>query len=271
MNPGVFNKYVSLIQLDVSIDDVGGVIEGYSHAAFVWGRKLSKDGREFIAAQARIAEAAEVFRIYFRSDVSETWRVNLDGVIYEIAAPPIDVEMGTMRRFQDLILTSVPKSEVTNPISNIWSIPLHTGDVGKTVTFPVPFASIPASVDVQLVTPDGAGSFDLTVTNITATGFDVEFSAEVPSEGYSLSVSAFQYATTFIIDLVEGEFENDVVFDVAFPRVPRGLKATLLPPVDGYHFTNALIANSLTASGFTLQYGATVPGPGYRAQIKVSL
>lgn len=271
MNPGVFNKYVSLLQLDVSIDDVGGVIEGYSHAAFVWGRKLPKDGREFIAAQTRIGEAAEVFRIYFRSDVSETWRVNLDGVIYEVAAPPVDVDLGTMRRFQDLILTSVPKSEVMNPVSNIWSIPLHTGDVGKTVKFPVPFASIPASLDVQLVTPAGAGSFDLTVSNITATGFDVEFSASVPSEGYSLSVSAFQYATVLLIDLVEGESENDVVFGVAFPRPPRGLKATLLPPDGGYQFTNALVANSLTANGFTLEYGALVPGPGYRAQIKVSL
>jgi SPP1 family predicted phage head-tail adaptor len=267
MNAGTLDRRLTLLQWDTSINAIGGVIESWSFYRYSWGRWLPTSGKEFIAAQTRIAELDGVLRMRYRTDIPTTWRILCDGDVYEV----ISVQTVGRRDAIDIMLKSVPDTETLAPISNIWSIPLLVGDTSKTVKFPVPFASVPQSLDVQLVVPTGEGSFTVTVENLTATGFDAVFSAEVPAAGYSLSVMAFQYATTFIIDLVEGTSDIDVTFALAYPNAPRGLKATLLPPVDGYEFTTALVANGLTASGFNLEFGATVPGAGYRAQIKVSL
>ena len=126
---------------------------------------------------------------------------------------------------------------------------------------------------MQLLVPAGGETFEVLINpaNITAAGFVAEFGAAVPSGGYKLSVQAFQFVQTFTVELTDGAASQAVEFATAFPSVPRGLKATLLPPSDGYEFTAALVVKSLTAAGFSLEFGAIVPGPGYRALIQVSL
>lgn len=270
MNPGRLDKYVSLRRLDTTIDAIGGAVSSWTHVAFAWAEMLPQKGREFIAAQTRIAAAAGVLRIRWRADIAATWRISVEGVVYEVAAPPVVVGR---RSFLDLILTSVPASESMWPLSNVFEVSLKAGDVLKAVTFPAAFQTAPRGLYVQLLVPTGAGSFDVLINpaNITAAGFVAEFGAAVPSAGYKLSVQAFQFVQTFTVDLEDGAASQAVEFAAAFPSVPRGLKATLLPLSDGYEFTAALVVKSLTAAGFNLEFGALVPGPGYRALIQVSL
>jgi len=270
MNPGLLDRYVSLRRLDTTLDAIGGAVQSWTHSAYVWGRMLPGNGREFVAAQSRVAEAAGVMRIRYRSDIRETWRVFCEGVGYEVAAPPVEVGR---RSFLDLILKSAPPSDPQWPLSNVFEVSLKAGEALRAVTFPAAFQSAPRGLYVQLLVPAGGETFEVLINpaNITAAGFVAEFGAAVPSGGYKLSVQAFQFVQTFTVDLEEGAAAQAVTFSTAFPSVPRGLKATLLPPSDGYEFTTALVVKSLTDAGFSLEFGAVVPGPGYRALVQVSL
>ncbi|MBK8477789.1 MAG: phage head closure protein [Opitutaceae bacterium] len=80
MNPGTLDRWTSLRRLETTIDSIGGVVCGWTHVAFVWAQKLPEKGREFTAAQSRIAEAVGVLRIRYRSDVAATWRVFVRGL-----------------------------------------------------------------------------------------------------------------------------------------------------------------------------------------------
>lgn len=272
MNPGRLDKYVSLRRIDISLDAMGGVVESWTHVAFVWAQWLPTTGREFFAAQARISEATGVLRIRYRTDINETWRVVVEGCLYEVAAPPVEPATGCRRSLLDLVLKQARAAANQFPLSNVFSVPLAVGAIEKSITFPAAFDGIPQGMYVQLVVPTGLGSFDVTVHDVTEAGFIVDFGAAVPTDGYKLSVQAFRYEQTFTVDLIEGEASQSVEFASAFPSVPRGLKATLMPPLpDGYEFTTALVVKSLTASGFTLEFGAVVPGPNYKALIQVSL
>lgn len=270
MDPGLLDKYVSVRRLETTLDAIGGVVSGWSHVAFVFARWLPSTGREFIAAQTRIAEALGVLRIRYRTDIQETWRVVVDGIQYEVAAPPVQV--GDRRSFLDLVLKSARATSMAGPLSNIFDVSLPVGATEKSVLFPAMFDGVPQGLYVQLIVPAGQGSFTIAVRDLTAMGFTVDLGAAVPVAGYKLSVQAYRYQQTFMVDLVEGEASQPVVFATEYPSVPRGLKATLLPPLpDGYEFTTALVVKSLTAAGFTLEFGAIVPGPNYKALIQVSL
>lgn len=268
MNPGKLDRRVSLRQLELAIDAIGGFVSSWPHQSYVWAQWLPEMGREFISAQTRIAEAVGVLRIRYRADILATWRVVVDGVAYEVAAPPVQVGR---RSFLDLIIKSVPDTASLWPLSNVFDVDLVVGSVSKTVVYPAAFQSAPAGVYVQLVVPTGQASFPITVSDQTASGFTVDFGASVPTTGYKLSVQAFQYQMTYTEDLVEGTSQKAVVFSTEMPSVPRGLKVTLQSPVDGYEFTTALVVKSLTKTGFSLEYGAVVPGPGYKVLVQVSL
>lgn len=268
MNPGKLDHLVSLCRLDTTLDAIGGVISSWSFVASVWGEWLPSTGKEYIAAQARIAQAAGVLRIRWRSDIIETWRVLVAGVPYEVAAPPVPVGR---RSFLDLVLKSVPVADPSWPLVNVFDVSLAQGSVSKTITFPVAFQSPPQGLYVQLVVPTGQETFTIAVGAPTASGVTVDFGAAVPAPGYKLSVQAFQYQLTYLEPLVEGTSAKDITFASEYPSVPRGLKVTLVPPSDGYEFTTALVVKSLTAAGFRLEYGAVVPGPGYQVLIQLSL
>lgn len=268
MNPGQLDKLVSLRQWDTTLDAIGGVVSTWSHAAFVWAKWLPNAGREYISAQTRIAQAVGVLRIRYRADIQETWRVVVAGSPYEVAAPPIPVGR---RSFLDLVLQSVPASDPAWPLSNVFDTTLAVASVQKVITFPAAFQSAPQGLYIQLIVPTGQASFTIMVGSITAAGCVVDFGAAVPAAGYKLSVQAFQYQLTYLESIDDTTAFKEVVFATAFPTAPRGLKVTLMPPSDGYEFTTALVVKSLTAAGFRLEFGAAVPGPGYKVLVQISL
>ena len=268
MNPGKLDHLVSLCRLDTSLDSIGGVVPTWSFVSAVWGEWLPSTGREYIAAQARIAEADGVLRIRWRADIVETWRVLVAGGLYEVAAPPVPVGR---RSFLDLTLRSVRVAEAAAPLVNVFDVSLAQGTTSKDIVFPIAFQSAPQGLYVQLIVPTGQETFTISVGVPTANGVTVDFGAAVPASGYKLSVQAFQYQLTYLEPLVEGTAAKDIIFPSEFPSVPRGLKVTLVPPSDGYEFTTALVVKSLTTTGFRLEYGANVPGLGYQALIQLSL
>jgi len=67
----------------------------YTTYATVWGKKIELNGRETFVGGAKDAETAVRFEIRYRSDVVATDRVTLDGVVYELTAPP--AELGRRR------------------------------------------------------------------------------------------------------------------------------------------------------------------------------
>lgn len=85
--------------------------------------------------------------------------------------------------------------------------------------------------------------------------------------------AASQYTTaqSFLVDLIEGEDTHDVVFPSAFFSAPAGLFVQLLIPDDGFVFPADPVLPSLTGAGFTVQLGASVPGPGYKLSIQAAL
>jgi SPP1 family predicted phage head-tail adaptor len=269
MNAGTLDRRLTLLQWETSLDSIGGVIDSWAFYRYSWGRWLPTTGREFIAAQTRIAETAGVLRMRYRTDLPSTWRVICEGQTYEVAAP---VQSVGRKDAIDVILKLVPETENLSPASNIWTFNLVEGTSEVDVRFPIPFASIPQGLYVQLIVPNGGETFTLTSSAITADSFHLDFSAVVPGAGYKVSVQAFQNRMTYTEDLTEGQSTMDFTFSPAFPRAPRGLKVTLQPPYpDGYEFTTALEVNTLTANGFTLDLGAITPGPGYKVLIQASL
>jgi len=57
----------------------------------MWANARPLRGREFFAAAQVQSELTAVFTIRYRSDVTETMRVLWNGVPYDIASPPINV------------------------------------------------------------------------------------------------------------------------------------------------------------------------------------
>lgn len=76
----------------------------------------------------------------------------------------------------------------------------------------------------------------------------------------------------FTVDLIEGEATKAVTFPVSFGLLgaPPGLYVALLIPPDGYTFEVAVVEVTITATGFTVMFGAAIPGPGYSLSVIAS-
>lgn len=81
------------------------------------------------------------------------------------------------------------------------------------------------------------------------------------------------YATgqAFIIDLATDDDTKDIAFPNVFAQVPAGIMVQLLIPDGGFVFETAVVADSITAAGFTVDLSAAVPGDGYRLSIQAAL
>lgn len=88
-----------------------------------------------------------------------------------------------------------------------------------------------------------------------------------------ISASESQVATyqTFEVALAEGDIEKAITFPVAFTGTPRGIYCQLVMPANGYTFTIAVRDLTQTANGFTVDFGASVPGAGYSLSIQAAL
>lgn len=78
-------------------------------------------------------------------------------------------------------------------------------------------------------------------------------------------------AQAFEVDLAEGDINKVITYPVPFDSAPRSIYAQLVMPADGYTFTLAVLEPSRTVSGCTIEFGASVPGAGYKLSLLVTL
>lgn len=75
---------------------------------------------------------------------------------------------------------------------------------------------------------------------------------------------------SLVVDLTEGTDSQVIAYPVAFASLPSGIKNELLIPVGGSVFEVATVDLSRSTTGHTVNFGASVPGPGYKLSVIVT-
>ena len=81
---GALDRIANILSRSHSPNAYGEQIEIFSTLATVWAQKVELSGQEQVAAQQVSAEVMTIFRIRWRSDVTATCRLLVDGVTYGI-------------------------------------------------------------------------------------------------------------------------------------------------------------------------------------------
>lgn len=85
------DQRITIERKTVTRNSIGEEIDTWSTHATVWAEAHPTRGREFFAAGQMQARADVMFRILYRSDLTEEDRIVWRGERYEIVAPPVDV------------------------------------------------------------------------------------------------------------------------------------------------------------------------------------
>lgn len=190
-NPGMMDRRITLRFPVVTRDAIGGVLEGFANIDPIWAAWAPAVGKEWFGAESKQSDGYELFTIRYRADVTTTWRVFFQGIIYEVVGKP--VEYGR-RQYMDLPCRPLPDQTGGTVYATAQSfvIDLAEGDESKDVVFPTVFSGIPRGVFVQLLIPDDGFVFgaDPVAPSITAAGFTAALGAAVPGPGYRLSIQA---------------------------------------------------------------------------------
>ena len=86
LSAGRLNQRVDLFRPDTATiaTGTGAPLEDYVFAGTVWAEVVPSSGSESFAAQARIDQTLSRFRIRFRADVRQAWRLKWRGRSYDI-------------------------------------------------------------------------------------------------------------------------------------------------------------------------------------------
>lgn len=86
MRAGGLDRRVTLREPSAGTDTIGQPTETWADAATVWAEVREIKGREYFEAAQVQAERTVTFRIRYRSDVTEKWRIVWNGTEYDIRA-----------------------------------------------------------------------------------------------------------------------------------------------------------------------------------------
>lgn len=87
------NVSVALQSATITRGSAGSEVETWATYATVWGSVKSLRGDNYYAAQQQINEVTMELYIWYRSDVLAKHRAIINGVTYEISAPPENLNM----------------------------------------------------------------------------------------------------------------------------------------------------------------------------------
>lgn len=102
--PGQLDRRVLLQSRTDTADNLGQPIPTWATFATVWAAWSPTTGREQVGAAQLQSLQTGILRIRYRSDVDSTCRVVLDGVTFEIIAPPTEIGR---RAYLDLVLRAL--------------------------------------------------------------------------------------------------------------------------------------------------------------------
>lgn len=88
---GKRNQRITIERKTVTRNAIGEEVDTWATFDTVWAEAHPTRGREFFAAGQMQARADVMFRILYRSDLTEEDRVVWRSENYEIVAPPVDV------------------------------------------------------------------------------------------------------------------------------------------------------------------------------------
>lgn len=84
MNPGKYNKVITLQSKTSTTDAYGGPVDSWADVATVWARVQPIKGREMIAAQAAQSETAVRFYTRYQDNLTTAMRIIYAGKNYDI-------------------------------------------------------------------------------------------------------------------------------------------------------------------------------------------
>lgn len=88
VDPGRLRWRITLQSLSVTRGSAGGTVETWTDIDTVWAEKIEQGTSEFRAAGAVHAEATRLFRIRWRTDLTEKHRVSFEGRAHDILGLP---------------------------------------------------------------------------------------------------------------------------------------------------------------------------------------
>lgn len=131
-NTGQLNKLVTPRYPTPGRGTAGGTkVNTWTVTTKVWGYWLSQSSREYLQAFARYSDLTGVFRMRFRTDIRSTWRILIDGVLYEVLGPAIEVGRRQqidvpLRSLNGAGLEDALVDELGNPITDDSGTPITT-------------------------------------------------------------------------------------------------------------------------------------------------
>lgn len=92
MRAGRLRNYITIQQPTEAEDANGEIIQTWSTFANVWAEILPLVGKEYWSARQTVAEITGKIRLRYINGITAKMRVLYGSKIYDIEAPPIDVE-----------------------------------------------------------------------------------------------------------------------------------------------------------------------------------
>lgn len=186
LNPGRLDSLITPRYPMVTRGTAGGAVQSWVTATASWAQWLPTTGREFIAANSRQAEVTGILRVRYRTDLAPTWRVMLDGALFDVLGL---IEVGR-RNFLDILVKTSPGSPAVTASAQVFEVSLEPGDSTAVIEYPLPFPSAPRGIYITEIMPVAGYTFNFAVISAsrTALGCEIDLGAAVPAAGYKLSL-----------------------------------------------------------------------------------
>lgn len=91
LSAGKYDRRIVIEQAAETQDEAGGVVQTWSTYKTVWARFVTQTGREFFAAKQVNTALDQLISIRYVSGLNAKMRVKYGSRIFNIIAPPIDV------------------------------------------------------------------------------------------------------------------------------------------------------------------------------------
>jgi len=188
-NPGRLDLRVSLFMPAITGRNAGGAVQhSWTLLGKAWAERRPLTGRETQTADQKLALAEAIFRLRYRTDLTNKGRIVHGTSIYDLVAPPMQIDR---QAYLDCVCRSLESRTLTGDAIGMQSfdVELNEGDESMAVVFPLSYGATPSGIYPTLVIPAGGYTFNVVVRDGTQsnTGLTLDFGAAVPGPGYKVN------------------------------------------------------------------------------------